>query len=683
MKPNHILNKHLLQGLVLGAGLLTQAVSHADPIFEVKDWSLSERALNNGSVCVASAMDKGAFRSEIYYLEITKTKNNPNSPVEILLRVEKNKRENTGFIAHITDSPATIGFSHLSTEGNIQTFWGVPKNLTGLLNQLKNGDRVELDGHGGRKDIDFPIKGRGSKDILAEMERLCNQGQPLINAEFEAKFANQSPDNIDGTRISSEQTANLRRLYHSAYATMVSQQATKADLARVLAKYQQYIDELNQNRATHSQITNVDLPNSRRTVAEARQAQVDARAEIARLTQLIPSLQSKVQQSQAAYDQAQAILAPHVPEHNRLVSNLQNAEDNLDRAEARLSQIDSRLRQLASEIDSLERESDRLESGLQNKRWELREAQSRLRDAENARSSYNVSFERDRKLRENQEYNNLNQEARDLDHHIPEMDRQVDAQRADRDQKQSELNQCRSVAGQDCSAQEAGLNQANSELSSAVDAQRQLRVRRNAIDQRRRDIENETDREVQGHYNQLVQREQEARRRVNDIDDDIRDDESRISQINNVDLPRRQNEQRNLENERFQVQNQISQARNDVARSERDLANFEASTDWNRKYANVQNTAAQLRADQNTLDQAVRAKAAQESRLQQNIQLETDMKNRIQALEAQVVALDQRKVVLDQKLAGLPAERAPLDQKIASDESQILAARNEFLRILQ
>ncbi len=682
MKPNHILSKRLMPSLVLGATLLTGAISYADPILEVKDWSLSERALNNGTVCVASAMDKGAFRSEIYYLEITKTKNNPNSPVEILLRVEKNKRENTGFVAHITDVPSTVNFSHLNTDGNVQTFWGVPKNLTALLNQLKNGDRIEIDGHGGRKDIDFPIKGRGAKEILAEMERTCNQGAPLINAEFESTFVNQAPDQIDGTQIATEKTAQLRSLYHGAYAKLIAQQATKADLARVLAKYQPFIDELQQNRATHDQIQNVDLPDSRRRLADARQAQVDARAEIARLTALIPSLQAKVQASQQAYDQAQATLAPHVPEYNRITTNLNNAETRLSQAQNRLSQIDSRLRTLDQEISSLQYESDRLERGLQDKRYERDQAVSRLRQAEQQRANYNVSYERDRKLNENTEYNNLNQEARDLDHQMPEMDRQVDATRANRDQKQAELAQCQSVAGQDCSAQQAAVNQANSDLASIVDAQRQLRARRSYIDSRRNEIERDVDREVQSHYQDLVNRENEARRRVNDIEDSIDRDERRISQIHNIELPRRQNEQRQLQSERYQVQNDITQAQYDVDRLERELANFKAATDWDRKYAAVQNTGAQLRADQANLSQTQQAKASQEARLQQNIQIEADMRNRIQALEAQVVALDQRAQVLETKIQPLAAERAPLDQQIADLGNQIASARANFLGLL-
>ncbi|MGZ5280298.1 MAG: hypothetical protein ACXWC9_10165, partial [Pseudobdellovibrionaceae bacterium] len=455
MTPNQ-----MIQSLVLSCGLAISFASHAEPVLEVKEWSLSERALTNGTVCVASAKDEGAFRSEIYHLEITKTKNQANSPVEVLLRVEKNKRGNTGFNASIDGLTSSIAFSELGTIEGLQTFWGVPKNLSALLAQLKAADvRVAIQGHGGKKDIDFDIKGKGFSDILAEMEKRCNQGASLINTEFETAFVNPVPDQIDGTKIAIDRTAQLRKLYHGAYAQLILLQGTRADLAQVLAKYQVFIDELQQNRAQRNQIQNVDLPQSRQRLDEARQQQIDAKAEIARLTALIPSLETKVKNSQKAYDQAQAILAPHVPEYNRITQNLQNAQNNLSQSQNRLSQIESRLRSLSQEIYQLQSEAETLERNLQNKRSERDSAIQRLRIAEQERASFNVSYERDQILRNHTEYNQLGQEARDLDHHLPQIDRQVIASQTARDQKQQELNQCRAVAGQDCSAQEAAYNQ--------------------------------------------------------------------------------------------------------------------------------------------------------------------------------------------------------------------------------
>jgi peptidoglycan hydrolase CwlO-like protein len=709
----------LFKGILAGSLLAAGVSARAEDALILKDgqWALYEAVVDNVTTCYAQTVDKVIFRAEDYFLEIAKVKNSATSPVELTGRIHKNKKGSTGLV--IKSSAAAIALS--DTTGEKERFRGVPKNLSGLIAQLRNGDKVEVNSVGGNKSDSFKITGLGFAKVIAEMEKRCNGGQALVNQEFESTFLGAVSASVDPTKLSKEKTTQLRAVYFSAYATFLQLKETNAALARVLAKYQPFIDELRSNRASLSQIENVDLPQSKQTLAASQKQQVDAKAEIARVDALLPGLTAKVVAAQKAYDEAKAILAPHVNEYNRITGNLNSAQSSLSEAQSRLTDIDNRLSNIANQISSLDNEADNLERGLPQRRMELDRARSFLRDAERRRAEFNVSFENERRLRNNSEYTRTRDERNQLIGILSQVENELNQIRGERERIRQMLAQCQAQPapipmpkpgmpgnedappgviggigpalpptnpGQpspnaDCGKFEEALRVADAQVAEKERAQRDLANRKNQLENRMQEIERQTDREVRREYEVLVNREQEARRQVENLEDILRRDEARLSSIRLSEIPRLEREQSQLINERPSVISRINQASSDIDRLRRELAAFKAATDWDRKSANVDATARQLRADQGALSSAQQQKSNAQASLQAGINTEAQMKARIESLNAKVVSLNQRAVVLEDSIRPLAAERAPLDAKIAQLGSAVAAKQGEYLALLK
>lgn len=715
MKPSR-----LVKGMLAGSMLFAAVGAKADTeIFKKLQWSLMET--DKGDLCYLQTVDKVLFRAEDYYLEIAKAKNKPDSPVEILARINKNKKESQGLVIQIPGS-SSIALSDVT--GAKERFVGVPKNLSLLIEQLRKGETVVVKAVGGKKDDDFKITGKGFAEALVEMEKRCNGTAALVNKEFESTFLGAVAANVDPVKIDSKKTSQLRTVYFAAYSTFLQLKETNAALTRVLAKYQPLIDELRDNRATVSQIQNSDLPQSQQTLAAAQKQQVDAKAEIARIEALIPGLVAKVVESQKAFDEAKAILAPHVNEYNRITGNLNNAHSSLSSAQNRLSQIDSRLRELSSILANLDSEANNIERQLPQRRMELDRARSFLRDAEIRRSQFNVAREVERSLNSNGEYQRARDEQNQLVGIISQVDRELREVRGERERIRQQLAQCQAQPvpvpkpkpmpkpGQDdkqappeviggigvgptpiipiptepnaeCGKLEEALRIADSQVAEKERALNDLQNRRSSLQSRMDDLERQVDREVRREYEVLVSREQEARRQVENLEDVLRREESRLSQIRHSEIPNVQREQSSLTFERPSVLSQISNATSDVDRLTRELAQFKAATDWDRKAAAVDSTGRQLRADQGNLASAQQQKSRAEASLQAGINTEAQMKARIESLNAKVVALNQRAAVLEEGIRPLAAERAPLDKRIAELSSAVSGKQAEYLALLK
>lgn len=708
MKPSQLF-RGVLAGSVLAAGVSAKADTE---LFKKLQWSLMQT--DKGDQCYLQTIDKVLFRAEDYYIEIAKVKNKHDSPVEILGRIHKNKKESRGLVIAI---PGSTSIALSDTTGEKERFIGVPKNLSLLIEQLRKGETVEVKAVGGKKEDSFKITGKGFAEALVEMEKRCNNGTALVHKEFETTFLGAVAASVDPLKLDVAETAKLRSIYFSAYGTFLQLKETNAALARVLAKYQPLIDELRENRASLSQIQNVDLPQSHQTLAAAQKQQVDAKVEIARIDALIPGLVAKVAAAQKAHDEAKAILAPHVPEYNRITGNLNNAQSSLSSAQNRLAQIDSRLNELSRIIANLDSEAINIERNLPQRRMELDRARSFLRDAERRRAEFNVSIENERRLRNNSEYQQARDERNQLGGIISQVERELSEIRGERERIRQLLAQCQaqpvpvpkpmpkpglpddrqkedvapSVPGEpvqplpaaDCSKYEEALRVANSQVAEKERALSDLNSRRNSLESRMGDIERQVDREVRREYEVLVNREQEARRQVENLEDIVRRDENRLSQIRHSEIPSLQREQSSLSFERPSVLSQISNSTAEVNRLTRELAAFKASTDWDRKAAAVDATARQLRADQNALSSAQQQKANAQASLQSGINTEAQMKARIESLNAKVVALNQRAAVLEAGIAPLAAERAPLDKRIAELSSVVSGKQAEYLALLK
>ena len=726
--------KVAIASTVLMAAISARAGGN-NKITESGSWSLWETKVNNADVCYIQSGGEGDW-----YMVFIKPKNNPRSPLEIQVQMLSNSRGSTVAVASIPGMNSTIAYSDI--DGKKKIFQGIPKALGAFMETMKrNKDDVRLTGKGGKKEDKNDISMSGFKEMVREMEKRCNSSLPLVSADFEAGFTNAIADNVDPLKLDVTKTGQIRSLYFAAYPITVDITANKVELAKVLAKYQPSSDELTQNQNTSNRLTTVDIPNAKNDLANAQQAQATARAEIARIDATIPPLQAKVAASQKELAAAQAVIAPIKPQYDQITGDLSNAQSLLGASQNRLAYIDQRLRDGSQQLASLDAEARSLESWLPQKQNDAANARAIYNQAYQRRASFDVRWEYDTRLRQNWEYSRLANDQSQAENQARQAEMQASQVRRERDRIARDLQICRTspitvpqiaqmqfgdgegheprppgggndgrggglVPGprpgpgpqpdpnpqqppppppppKDCSQLEAALANADAQVAQWDRAARDARNRANQIASRMRDIERQTDWEVRNIYNDLVNREESARRDAESREQSLRNDQARISTIRNSDIPRLQNEQSSLSMERPTVLSRISSAQSDISRLSSDLAKFKASTDWDRKAAAVDAKASQLAGDQANLDSANSAKAAAQNSLNAALAREAQIKTQIDGLNAQVAALAKRAAELQAILAQLPSERAPFDQKIAELQTNLTNLQNQMLELLK
>ncbi len=680
-------------------------------VAESKDWSLWETSANGVETCTLQTIDKVLFRSEDFIMELSKVKNNAASPLEIMMRIQKNKKESTGLSAQISTSNRFLSFSDMT--GNKNVYWGTPKNLSALMTQLKNkSEDLAVKAKGGKKEIDFTIRGRGFSEMLTEMEKRCNASLPLLRQSFETEFLANVSDAVNPVTLTPAKTNQLRANYFAAYQIHTLLLETKSQLNQVLSKYQKLIDELAINRNEFNQITKSDLPASQKTMADAQKLQADMKTEIARLAQLIPTLTAKVQTSQTAYDKSRAVLAPLEPEFNRLSSGLRNAQQLLANAESNLASLDRRLQEIASQISNLQSEANSIQNNLSGLKLNLERERDVLRIAESERANYNSTAERERALRNNTSYVYYKSEIVTIEAQFGPAQNRLQLLQAERNRIAKDLEICGSQAGigttppgqipgltpplvpgvippqepqptepngVDCSALEKGLANADQMLAEQKANFEQLNNRRNEVYSKIGIIESDVNAEIGRISAQLYENVDRAKSQLRYTEEAYNQNNSRLFEIRNSLIPALINENNQRMNERNTAQTQIAQGRQGVDQFTRDLTKFKLANDWDKKAADVDAKLHQLTADQKTLSDAQSLKLTSEKKLAQGFATEADMKKRITELNARVAVLNQRADQLNVGLKNLPAERAPIDAKISAQQNELDTRKQAFL----
>lgn len=715
---------------VAGSLLLTSfnAFAGTTLIKHVADWSLYER---DGNLCFITTDNKkyggdDGFpnnESEIS-ISISKHKNNRDMPVEVMVMFATNNNNSSGAIASAS-GVNSIALSDL--DGGRSNFWAITKNLSNFIEQIKRKTLI-IKGVGGRRSEEIQLSNKGFKDILSDMQDRCNGGASLVDQEFEQSFLSSVPDSIDPTRLNASKTVELRSAYFAAYKASANILTSKAELAKVLAKYQTLIDELKQNREQANNLQNIELPKNQKILENAQKQQAESAAEIARINSQIPGLTAKIEASQKAYDAARAILAPLEPEYNRITGDLNSAQASLSASQSRLNYIDTRLRDGAQEIYNLDYEATSIERRLPQKKSDLDRARTIFRDAQSRRVNFNVSWERDNRLRNHYEYARLHSDRQNMNNHLRQVEMDLQRARMERDRVARDLQNCRanpiiaeSAANElltpgnpgkpggpgqvvpprpptpppgpvtpppqppprDCSHLERALNNANMQVSQKQNEHRNISLRINEISSRIYQIEQQVDMDVRREYDSLVYAEDQARREHDRIENDVNSDQNRLAQIRSSEIPRLEREQTQLQSERPSVLSQISESTAAVQRLTQELTSFKSSTDWDRKAAAVNTTGNQLNADQNALKIVLANKLEAQRRLEAGALTEAQTKAQIDSLNSQLAALNQRAAALDEGLKNLPAERAPIDAAIAAYQADFTARQNRFLDLLK
>lgn len=734
---------------LIAAGL--NANAGATKISTASDWSLWESVNGDQTTCYIEAKGMSVINSShgaevSHFFRISKLKNSPNSPTELIIQLVKNIKNSTGLIAS-TEGAVAVPFASL--EGSRTVFWAVSKSIANFTQAVGAKTYLKVLGVGGQKDYAVPFSASGYKSILAQMESRCNSGASLYSPQFEQEFLAQIPDSIDPTRLDITKTNNLRTTYFAAYKAFVDIADTKAQLAQLLARYQTFIDELAANRNSANQILNVQLPPVKSDLSEALNRQAEARAELAKIEALIPELNAKISRSQKVLDAAKAVVAPLQPEHDRILNNLTNAQSSLSSAQSRLSYIDGRLSAGAQQLSAIRSEANSIESWLPQRRIDVNYAYENYRTAQARRSQYNITREREYRLRNNFEYNRLFNDRNQMQNNLNQANSDTQRLRMERERVARELQQCRAgMTGEtlateaaheprppggggnggggglvpgpghgdngggngggglvpgpghgddnggdgghlqptptpDCSHLERALNIADSQVAQSQAAANNYANRINEINSRISQIERQVDWDVRQEYNFLVNREDECRREYERLDREVRNGEARVVQIRNTEIPNLENEQRSLTNERPTVVAAISDSQANVSRFTQELARFNAANNWDKKVAAVEAARLQLQNDQSALATVLVQKQSEQQKLDLNLSLAAQAQSKIDTLNAQLDVLNRRAVELNEALKNLPAERAPLDSKISAFEAVFANLKSNFLDLLK
>lgn len=719
--------------LIAGLAASTALSAFADTkLKQYADWSLFESS--DGKSCYISADNleygNNGVTDAWLYLTISKVKNSPEKPAEVFIRyTESGKNQSAGATVNIDGS----SFNTVDLDGGRKNYWGVGKNLSQLIQKIKDGRgffNVTAAGRG----MTAKLTTSGFTDILREMESSCNRGNSIIDTQFESVFFGNVTQ-LDSNKVDPSKAQSLRKLYYEAYEANFHIRNANAELQVILDKYKPFSDELTVNRNQTNNIRSRLIPEQQTILSNSQQQQVQATADIQRLQALIVNLQAKVAQSQKAFDQAKAILAPFQPQYNDITSRLDRAQTLLSQSQDRLSYIDSRSTNLESQIRNLNSELQNLNQGLSYKQRLATDAYNAYMDAQRQRSSFDSQREVQDRLRRDYQYDQMRRDLDQTRFAKRDAERQLQQFTFERDSAERALNQCRAQAPhsvdnpvvgvigaienpprrgpggpggpgidprnpgagprppvnpiqppvqpgmpiQNCTQQENEYNRTQSQWMNQNNVVAQWRDRERNLEYRVRDIEQRVSSEVNYQYNQLVNIENQALSTYQSRNRDLQMDQQRIEQINRVELPNADRELANLRNERPSVVNDIQVGQRSVATINQELASFKASCDWDTKYNQVQTTGATLRNDQNDLSRAEFQLREAQGRLSQGIATEQRAKAQIDSLQNQATALDRRAVELNAKLAELPAERAQFDRYIADQKSIYETKRNEFI----
>lgn len=612
-----------------------------------------------------------------YHFELRKVKNSPKSPLESVIFVEKDSTDRMAFIAKQNGVDLNLPFLRTSDS---KRFWGVNRVLNAMM--AKMSDKYTLDmtavGLGNKPNYTFQLDFKGFPESVNQMSQQCNSSAPVLNSEFEATFFAGYKTNLDPNKakqfdpFTAEVTRQIRELYFNAYPVFMDLKENQAKLAQVLAKYKAYQDELDQVNSLLDQLQNRDLPNQQLALEKARKQQIDAKAMIAQLKQQIPLLNEKLQNSIEAYNKANEILSPLMPSYNSQVQAIRNAQSALEGAQENLRLANDQLRSNLNEQTSVRREYEQLNNNRVPLQRRFDEERQFLAGKEASIQAMRTGMNdlRQRRLQMNPEAQRLAPLIKAATEAVAQLAKDVAAASKVRDLKKAELDACTATPGKDCSAAQAALGAAASDLMNKQSAQTTKQGELNELNKQYNAIVEQINQQLNREFNDLVREADGSRTRLEQIRSQMTRENDRMTYIRNEALPRLSSEESRLRSNISTYTQNITDYNTSLNLLNRQLAEWRAQNDFDNKYARYQSTLSQMNSDQQAYDSAVAQKAAAEKSLADGIKDEADRLAQIEFIKKRIEERSVRKAQLEKLLEPLPNERAPFDEKIATLSKQ-------------
>lgn len=640
-----------------------------------ESWQSTVETDSIGKVCVGSVAtkeDKNHFTFQVRVHE------GLVSPTEIMITRQGPALAAKGFEGQVGKNGPVLQVSSLASSGTTtEYFLALPHSLSNVLSAMSLNKDFELKPIGAKSpELDISLKNFTS--VLKTLTQ-CANSQTLANQEFEQVLVGTTAFSVDLNRLTPNAMQQLRQISVDAYKVFAQRKANLQAMQDLRKKYQTELDQYDHLQARINQINGTELPAlaSKRaklvtSLAQAQQEQKDTQTNL-------PTIQARVNTAQVAYDKADAIFEPLVPQHDTYSNNVDTAESNLSASKARLRQVESDIntaeakgRELQSRISDLQYEISRLNSQLPQARWDLQQAERNL-------NSFNYQGAIDQYL-EMHNYSGLQSQEQLLSSQQMAAHNDTAQALSQRQQAMQALQQCKAGgATADCSSQQAAVQNAQSAYQVAAQRENQINSQLQNVREQLSEVQRRARKEADDKLDDLQDRKRDAANRVVSIENGVRQDQNEIYNIQNYQLPQNDSLIRTLQNERSQLNYTIGSQQSTLSNAQQQLSSYEQRVDWFTKKRNMESTQSELRSAKNALAYA-------QDRLQELPGEILGYQNDIKQVDVTVAQLNaeasQDQVALTKLQATkdkYEAQKAPLSANEKSYAAQLSALSKQYI----
>jgi chromosome segregation ATPase len=650
--------------------------STAAPIFSSKNWSLDDQ----GNYCVASTSIK--LNNETLRLEATLSKAG-DTPVEFYVRAPSTLTTAVAFTAPLDERRIIIySFAKHPTSDGSLLFWMIPRATDSFVTFLRQAELLPMKMLEATQAKTFSFSLSGSTAVLEKLMDLCHPKKNIDILDFEKGFLPNIVTSVDVRKISEELSLALRTAFVSGYQAFQNKQGLESKLATLRNDFSKQNKELSEVLKTLERLEKKELPPLTGKRAELEGKIATGEGQIKSKEQAIEQQKLLRAPAQDELTATEAVLAPLRPEFDRRSQLVQSARRSLDQAQNRLSEIDSAISILESEIRSLNNELSSLRNSISSKQSELSNAESDYREAQRENDRFNESQETQDRLRRDSSYSNTQNEISRIERELHHKQGEKGRLSREVSQKRDELRRCQSQSGADCSNQQNQLNRAESDLRSLESDISSLdwTLRNKQNDLRR--IEDRVSEEIRNLKRRLQEKEAETQELVAKIQSQIRDFESRASNISQISIPTRQNELSGLRSERPAVNQEIRSAQNDLSQRQSELETWKRSVDFDTKWNSYSKAKSKVDAIDASIIQLQREiRKIQESLTSLRAELAKVIGNQ-EKVKLEITKLQARKLELEAALAAFNQEQLRLTNEIQTATSMLAQYKQDFLNAL-
>ncbi|MES2802469.1 MAG: hypothetical protein V4654_08265 [Bdellovibrionota bacterium] len=620
-----------IKRLAAVSAILTYAFSAQAQIQKEKDWTLEKRAeaILSAEACVAStnvAQSKVSVKTE-FLAPVT----DETGPL-IVLKV----RGLGGKVAKAyvrpdakTQYPMLLLSSDVATGEDI--FVLSPMRLPETMQII--GQKATLDVYFGEGPtaILARISLRGSSVIMTKTAA-CRDSKVLLREllfnelKKDANLAIAQPGTVHDMMASYQETVRLLNARVADQTTLTNHQNAGAG---ILAQEKSAANAL-KTAAQREQDTLTAINNLKVRIS-------DLQDRIQRAHEELPGLQNSRAAAVIAVTDAEQALAPHIPRVDRLSSEVSNSRSEERRLEKNISNVQSEISSLQTQMQQLENESFNSRRQQESLDREIQEINRRLSQAESDYRNYDERRETERILSNDSNYQNTRREVERLERSQRDLQFQVETARSDVNSTKRAYDQCLALLpppggggkpppgtggplppNPDPGPRPGEPGAAKTWASDCTGEFARLKEAERNFEQKRSDLE-QTQRRLSIAQSDLRRMENDAAREARDNKEDLRREidrltsdqrlkrdqisrlDSRIREIQQIELPRKQRELDSARNSLSNSQSQLSTAQQNTRRAQNELDQYKRSVGYDQLVANVNSTRSHL----NGLDNAI------------------------------------------------------------------------------